>query len=790
MATTATTSEAMEAFLEEAEKDEDEELYIPRKFRKKTHNRRLPNKSGYEASASSTPSDSPAEEEAMPSNVTTTTATAGGASLSAQQSRSLLFESMKMKKAHDEMPEEAKVEEEKRAKEEQERTILRDIEDSMSKPLTSVVERAKGITYDSSMPNIAGWTLPKKYRDMTEEEAQAIRDKFFIEINGHDVCPPVKSFKDMLFPQGILEGLKSKGISRPTQIQMQGLPEALLGRDLIGIAFTGSGKTLVFAIPAILRALEMEMRSPVTDTEGPFCLLIAPSRELAQQTHEVVEHYVSYLTGPESRSRHRLPRLRCHLCIGGESLGRQAQNVRRGVHIITATPGRLNHMLNEKMFTLAQCVYICLDEADRMVDLGFEDEVRNTLDHFGHQRQTLLFSATMPRKIQEFATSALVNPVEYVKAESKLTYLLQCLQKTAPPVMVFCSDKASCDEVLEYLLLKGVGACAIHGGLEQSERHKSTRLFKSGVKDVLIGTDVASKGLDFPAIQHVINYDMPKEIDNYVHRIGRTGRCGRTGVATTFINKSVDETVLLDLKAILQEAGQRVPPFLEHLEPVGGEDTAEVVNGIRGCAYCGGLGHRIKDCPKLEQARRQTSRPSDEPIGGQDCTRCVGFPQFIYPVVVGCDMSDTEKPREKSEESTREGEEEEEFQRAMELVERRLRDMDADYEATLAAEKPKEGDKEEASAEELGYDRLCSDSSDDEEEFGAFVSGQVVEESKGDVDRLAAALHLKPMSPERRQRIREAMASIPQPDAPEWARGLSDEEFLKAAVLRRTRRDE
>ncbi|KAF4728585.1 hypothetical protein FOZ63_005614 [Perkinsus olseni] len=154
-------------------------------------------------------------------------------------------------------------------------------------------------------------------------------------------------------------------------------------------------------------------------------------------------------------------------------------------------------------------------------------------------------------------------------------------------------------------------------------------------------------------------------------------------------------------------------------------------------------------------------------------------------------MSNTENPREKSEESTREGEEEEDFQRAMELVERRLRDMDADYEATLAAEKPKEGDKEEASAEELGYDRLCSDPSDDEqEEFGAFVSGQVVEESKGDVDRPAAALHPKPMSPERRQRIREAMASIPPPDAPEWARGLSDEEFLKAAVLRCAHRDE
>merc|ERR1712139_513223 len=213
------------------------------------------------------------------------------------------------------------------------------------------------------------------------------------------------------------------------------------------------------------------------------------------------------------------------------------------------------------------------------------------LDHFRGQRQTLLFSATMPKKIQDFAKSALVDPVvvnvgragaanldvvqevEYVKQEHKLVYLLQCLQKTPPPVLIFCENKSDVDDVHEYLLLKGCEVVAIHGGLDQEERHEAISGFKEGTKDVLIDTDVASKGLDFPAIQHVINFDMPKEIENYVHRIGRTGRCGRTGVATTFVNKNQDETILLDLKALLIEAGQNVPPFLSSLD-----SAAEVTN--------------------------------------------------------------------------------------------------------------------------------------------------------------------------------------------------------------------
>jgi len=277
-------------------------------------------------------------------------------------------------------------------------------------------------------------------------------------------------------------------------------------------------------------------------------------------------------------------------------------------------------MLNKKMMTLDVCRYLCLDEADRMIDMGFEEDVRTIFSYFKGQRQTLLFSATMPKKIQNFARSALVDPVtvnvgragaanldviqevEYVKEEAKMVYMLQCLQKTSPPVLIFAEKKQFVDAIHEYLLLKGVQAVAIHGGMDQEERSQGYQAYKTGRKDVLVATDVASKGLDFPNIQHVINYDMPEDIENYVHRIGRTGRCGKTGIATTFINKGCEESILLDLKHLLMEAKQKVPPFLEMLDS--GMDGLNT-DGERGCTYCGGLGHRISNCPKLETMRNK-----------------------------------------------------------------------------------------------------------------------------------------------------------------------------------------
>ncbi|KAI3929813.1 hypothetical protein MKX01_025981 [Papaver californicum] len=485
------------------------------------------------------------------------------------------------------------------------------------KTLMSVRELAKGITYTD--PLETGWKPPLPIRRMSAKDCDMIRKQWHILVDGDQVPPPIKTFKDMRFPEPVLKKLKEKGIIQPTPIQVQGLPVILSGRDMIGIAFTGSGKTLVFVLPLIMIAIQEEIMMPIVPGEGPFCLVICPSRELARQTFDVVEEFLVPL------KEQGYPEIRPLLCIGGIDMRSQLEVVKRGVHIVVATPGRLKDMLAKKKMNLDNCRYLTLDEADRLVDLGFEDDIREVFDHFKSQRQTLLFSATMPTKIQNFARSALVKPVtvnvgragaanldviqevEYVKQEAKIVYLLECLQKTPPPVLIFCENKADVDDIHEYLLLKGVEAVAIHGGKDQEEREYAISSFKESKKDVLVATDVASKGLDFPDIQHVINYDMPAEIENYVHRIGRTGRCGKTGIATTFINKNQSETTLLDLKHLLQEAKQRIPPVLAELDdPMDNGPDITDLSGVKGCAYCGGLGHRISDCPKLEHQKSQS----------------------------------------------------------------------------------------------------------------------------------------------------------------------------------------
>ncbi|KAK1614159.1 hypothetical protein QYE76_019676 [Lolium multiflorum] len=494
----------------------------------------------------------------------------------------------------------------------QEKELLEDLS-STAKPLVPVGQAARGITYTS--PLRTGWKPPLRLRCMPRARADELRRRWHILVEGDDVPPPARCFRDDLrLPDPVLRVLRDKGIVRPTPIQVQGLPVALSGRDMIGIAFTGSGKTLVFVLPLVMLALQEETLMPVVPGEGPFGMVICPSRELAKQTYDVIETFLAPLR------QAGFPEIRPMLCIGGVDMRTQLDVLNKGVHIVVATPGRLKDLLAKKKMNLDNCRYLTLDEADRLVDLGFEDDIREVIDHLKSQRQTLLFSATMPEKIQNFAKSALVKPVtvnvgragaanldviqevEYVKEEARIIYLLECLQKTPPPVLIFCENKTDVDYIHEYLLLKGVEAVAIHGGKDQEERQNAIEFFKSGKKDVLVGTDVASKGLDFPDIQHVINYDMPAEIENYVHRIGRTGRCGKTGVATTFINRNQTETTLLDLKHLLKEAKQRIPPVLAELvDPLADAEAIAQESGVKGCQTCGGLGHRIADCPKRER---------------------------------------------------------------------------------------------------------------------------------------------------------------------------------------------
>ena len=330
--------------------------------------------------------------------------------------------------------------------------------------------------------------------------------------------------------------------------------------------------TLTFSLPMVMFAWRAEMTLPLIRGEGPTGMICCPSRELARQTYEVVETFSEHLV------KDGFKKLNCMLCIGGVSMGEQLSLLNNGLHMVVATPGRLLDFLNKKKFTADICKYICLDEADRLIDLGFEEDIRQIFDHFRYQRQTVLFSATMPSRIQEFALSALVRPVvvnvgragaanldviqevEYVKREAKVVYLLEVLQKTAPPTLIFASNQSEVDDIHEYLLLKGIDAVAIHGGLEQSTRVKAIQEFKNGTKDVLVATDVASKGLDFPDIQHVINFDLPQEIEDYVHRIGRTGRCWAPGTLVMNFDGSVTpvEHVAPGQRLMGDDGGERV----------------------------------------------------------------------------------------------------------------------------------------------------------------------------------------------------------------------------------------
>ncbi|CAF0984427.1 unnamed protein product [Adineta ricciae] len=472
--------------------------------------------------------------------------------------------------------------------EEEERILQNVIE---TRALMSVSELAKGVEYTD--PIRTSWRPPKAVLRMPDDRHQRIRQIYNILVDGEDIPPPLCKFEDMKLPVGVLNALREKKIMRPTPIQMQGIPSVLSGRDLIGIAYTGSGKTLVFAIPIVMFCLEQEKAMPFTRNEGPYGLIICPSRELAKQTEAVISNICKHV------HQCGLPLLRTAACIGGTPMTDQLATIKSGVHIVVATPGRLISMLDKKILFLDVCRYLCMDEADRMIDLGFEEEVRNIMSHFKAQRQTLLFSATMPKKIQNFAKSALVKPItinvgragaaslevkqelEYVAPEARVIALLAALQKTAPPVLIFAQRKQDVDAIHEYLLLKGVEAVAIHGGKDQVERSYAVDKFNKGEKDVLCATDVASKGLDFPDVQHVINYDLPEDTENYVHRIGRTGRCGRV-------------------------AKQPVPSFLLQLES--DKERLLDIGDVPGCSYCNGLGHRITNCPKLESQNTKTAQ--------------------------------------------------------------------------------------------------------------------------------------------------------------------------------------
>lgn len=353
----------------------------------------------------------------------------------------------------------------------------------------------------------------------------------------------------------ILKAVTEAGFEKPSPIQEQTIPILLEGRDLLGCAQTGTGKTAAFALPILQNLAKSRSRSI-------RALILTPTRELAIQINEQIEKYSKYTA------------IRTGVIFGGVGQRPQVDMLRKGIDILVATPGRLNDLVNQGHIKLSAIEIFVLDEADRMLDMGFIQDIKKIIKQLPSKRQTLLFSATMPKEIEKLAFSMLKNPatvkvapvthtidkinqgVYFVDKGNKILLLASLLKKTKiKNAIVFTNTKHGADKVVKSLAKEGIRALAIHGGKGQNTRQVALNSFKEGKVNVLVATDIAARGIDIAELSHVFNYDLPEVPETYIHRIGRTGRAGKDGVALSFCN--IDD--VQNLKDIEKHMNKRIP---------------------------------------------------------------------------------------------------------------------------------------------------------------------------------------------------------------------------------------
>ena len=351
------------------------------------------------------------------------------------------------------------------------------------------------------------------------------------------------TFEQLGLSQPVLQALDLKGYTTPTPIQTQAIPYLLDGRDLLGIAQTGTGKTAAFMLPSIDRLREAEKQTPFKSCR---MLVLAPTRELAGQIAQSAKDYGA------------LAGLKVQSIVGGTSVGKDRNKLHRGTDILVATPGRLLDLIDQKAFALNGVEILVLDEADQMLDLGFIHALRRIVPMLPKERQTLLFSATMPASIRDLSKNYLDNPAQvavtpaattaervdqylFMVQQDEKQALLEMILKGRHPIpgkmeriLVFTRTKHGADRVVKKLAQIGVPANAIHGNKSQPQRERALAEFKSARVPVLVATDVAARGIDIPGVSHVINYELPNVPEQYVHRIGRTARAGADGIAIAF----------------------------------------------------------------------------------------------------------------------------------------------------------------------------------------------------------------------------------------------------------------
>jgi ATP-dependent RNA helicase RhlE len=369
------------------------------------------------------------------------------------------------------------------------------------------------------------------------------------------------SFDQLAIIEPILRALQKEGYSTPTRIQQEAIPEVLKGRDLLGCAQTGTGKTAAFSIP-ILQRLYASLPERASVGTKPRGLILTPTRELAIQIGESLAAYGRFLP------------LRHTVIFGGVSQHAQVKSIQQGVDIIVATPGRLLDLMQQKLVSLTAIQFFVLDEADRMLDMGFIHDVKKVIAVLPTNRQTLFFSATMPLEIQQLVQSLLKDPVKvtvapvsstveiinqsvyHVPKQQKLSLLVELLQdKQIQSLLVFTQMKHAANNLVKKLQEAGISSAAIHGNKSQNARQLALEQFKTGKIRVLVATDIAARGIDIDELGHVLNYELPNVPETYVHRIGRTGRAGASGTAFSFCAPE-ERAFLHDIEKLIKK---RIP---------------------------------------------------------------------------------------------------------------------------------------------------------------------------------------------------------------------------------------
>jgi ATP-dependent RNA helicase DDX3X len=408
-------------------------------------------------------------------------------------------------------------------------------------------------------------------------------DDIPVEASGHDVPEPVLTFTNPPLDDHLIRNIELARYRIPTPVQKYSIPIVMGGRDLMACAQTGSGKTGGFLFPILSQAFQTGPSATPGGAGGgsygrqrkayPTSLILAPTRELVSQIYD------------ESRKFAYRSWVRPCVVYGGADIGSQLRQIERGCDLLVATPGRLVDLIERGRISLQNIKYLILDEADRMLDMGFEPQIRRIVEGEDmpsvQNRQTLMFSATFPRDIQMLARDFLkdyvflsvgrvgstseniTQKVEYVEDVDKRSVLLDILTTHGGGLtLIFVETKRMADSLSDFLINQNFPATSIHGDRTQRERERALEMFRNGRCPILVATAVAARGLDIPNVTHVVNYDLPTDIDDYVHRIGRTGRAGNTGQATAFFNRG-NRGVVRELIDLLKEANQEVPAFLE-----------------------------------------------------------------------------------------------------------------------------------------------------------------------------------------------------------------------------------